>query len=228
MKIFCVIPALNEEETIKEVIEKTKPLVDQVVVVDDGSIDNTKKIAKDSGAVVLTHLVNRGQGAALETGNLYALRNGADVVVHFDADGQFMPEEIKDVLKPIINGEADMVLGSRFMGKESNMPTFKKIVIIPIARLVNRFVLGARMKLTDPQCGFRAMSRKALKEIRIKQNGMAHTSEIIYKIYKNNLKTKEVPITVKYNNFGQGFFSEERGGGGIRVLKDLIIAKLMD
>lgn len=228
MKIFCIIPALNEEGTIKEVIEKTKLLVEQVVVIDDGSTDNTKKIAKEAGAIVLTHLINRGQGASLETGNSYALSNGADAVFHFDADGQFMTSEIKDVLEPIIKNEVDVVLGSRFMGKKSNMPWFKKFFIIPIAHLVNRFVLGTKIDLTDPQCGFRAMNREALKKIKIEQNGMAHTSEILYKIYKNNLRIKEVPITVVYNQFGQSIFSEARGGGGIRVLKDLILNKLMD
>ena len=227
-KVFCVIPALNEGNKIKEVLRKVKPLVDQVVVVDDGSVDQTFKIAKSEDVVVLRHVINRGQGASLETGNKYASSKGADVVVHFDADGQFLAEEMRGLIEPVLSGEAEVVLGSRFMGKKSNMPLFKKSVIMPIAHLVNRFVLGAKMKLTDPQCGFRVLGKRALEKIDIKQNGMAHTSEIIYKIYKNNLKVKEIPITVIYDKFGQNIFKETRGGGGMKVLKDLIIAKLMD
>lgn len=228
MKVFCIIPALNEEGKISEVLKKVKPLVDEVVVIDDGSVDKTYELAKSAGVVVLRHIINRGQGASLETGNKYALLNGADVVVHFDADGQFLAEEINSLVDTILKDEAEVVLGSRFMGKGSNMPLFKKLIIMPIAHLVNRFVLGTKMKLTDPQCGFRVLGKRALEEINIDQNGMAHASEIIYKIYKNNLKIKEMPITVIYDKFGQSIFNEARGGGGIRVFKDLIIAKLMD
>lgn len=220
MKVFCIIPALNEEKTISKVIEEVRPLVDQVVVVDDGSIDATCKKAEESGARVLAHLINRGQGASLETGNKYAIAHGAEVVVHFDADGQFLAGEIKEIVAPIERGEAEVVLGSRFLNKKSDMPWFKEKIIIPIARIVNKLTLD--LSLSDPQCGFRALSRKALKKIRIKQDRMAHCSEILYKISKNKLKVKEVPITVIYYNFGQKF------SGGLRIIKDLLLAKLMD
>jgi len=227
-KIICVIPALNEEKNIADVLKQVVSLVDEVVVVDDGSSDKTAQVAKINGATVLRHIINRGQGASLQTGNEYARINNADIVVHFDADGQFLAKEIKELIAPIINNQAEVVLGSRFLDRKSNMPKFKEIIIMPIARFVNRFVLGSKIKLTDPQCGFRVLGRRALQEISIEQNGMAHASEIIYKIYKNNLKIKEMPITVLYNEFGQNIFSEARGGGGIRVLKDLLISKLID
>jgi glycosyltransferase involved in cell wall biosynthesis len=227
MKIYCIIPALNEEKYIGEVVAKVKPLVSEVVVVDDGSTDKTADLARSGGAVVLTHLLNSGQGASLETGNQYALKNGAEIIFHFDADGQFLTEEIPEVLAPILSGEAEAVFGSRFMGKESNMPDFKKKVIMPIARLVNRWLLG--VKLTDPQSGFRAMIATAWRKIPIEQKGMAHASEILAKAVKNKLIIKEVPIKVIYHRVGQGFFGGRGvGSGGIRIVKDIIMAKLME
>jgi glycosyltransferase involved in cell wall biosynthesis len=220
MKIFCIIPALNEEKYISEAVTMVKPLVDEVVVVDDGSNDKTADLAHAAGAVVLTHVLNCGQGASLETGNQYALSHGADIIFHFDADGQFSAEDIPEVLAPLLAGEAEAVFGSRFMGKESNMPEFKKKVIMPAARLVNRWLLG--IKLTDPQSGFRAMTATAWRKISIKQNGMAHASEILAKAVKNKIIIKEVPIKVIYRHFGQKF------SGGIRIIKDTILAKLME
>jgi len=220
MKTFCIIPAYNEEKTIGEVIDRVKPLVSKVVVVDDGSNDETKKLASERGAVVLSHIINRGQGAALETGNKYALNNGAEIIVHFDADGQFLAEEIKDIISPIVKGEADIVFGSRFLGKKSNLPWFKKYVIIPLAHLVNKIFIGAT--LTDPQNGFRAVSRETAKKITIEQDGMAHNTEIISKAFENNLKIKEIPVTIIYHDFGQRF------SGGLKIIKDLILARLIN
>ncbi len=230
MKIAVVIPAHNEETTIVETINKVKPLVSQVIIVDDGSTDHTYQLAKGQGASgpsgqrpgrvrVLRHIVNRGQGAALQTGSEYALANQADIIVHFDADGQFLAPEIKEVVKPIKSGDFEVVFGSRFLEKKSNIPWFKEHIIIPIAHLVNKLIIG--FSLTDPQSGFRAMSRKAGQKIKIENDGMAHCSEILYKVFKNNFKVKEVPITVVYHGFGQRF------GGGIKIVKDLLLAKLM-
>jgi len=220
MKTFCIIPAYNEATTIAEVIDKVKLMVDQIVVVDDGSSDKTKELSKARSAKILSHLINRGQGAALETGNQYALREGADIIVHFDADGQFLSEEIKDIISPIIKGEADIVFGSRFLGKKSNLPWFKKYVIIPLAHLINKIFTGSN--LTDPQNGFRAMSKKAASQIKIEQDGMAHNTEIISKAFNSGLKIKEIPVTIIYHNFGQRF------SGGLKIIKDLILARLIN
>lgn len=225
-KVFCVIPAFNEEKTIIKVIEDVKPFVDNVVVVDDASSDRTFELARSCGVVVLRHLINRGQGASLQTGNEYALKHGAEVVVHFDADGQFIASEIKEALEPILNDGYDVVLGSRFLGKESNIPWVKKNIFFPMARLVNRFLFGLKIpkdvKMTDPQSGFRVLSRKVVKTIKIEQDGMAHASEILSKIFKNNFKVKEVSITVIYHDFGQNFW------GGVRIVKDVFISKLIN
>ncbi|MFA6106606.1 MAG: glycosyltransferase family 2 protein [Patescibacteria group bacterium] len=219
MKVFCVIPAFNEEETIVEVIKSVKPFADGVIIVDDGSVDKTFELAKAQGVIALKHVINRGQGAALETGNRYAIKKGADIIVHFDADGQFSAEEINELASLIKSGQADIVFGSRFLGRESNMPAFKKLIIMPLARFMNRILFGA--DLSDPQCGFRAMSAKAVREIRIKNDGMAHCSEIIGKAFRSGLKIKEAPITVVYREFGQNM------SGGIRIIKDLIYSKFI-
>lgn len=214
-KIFCVIPAYNEEKNISHVVMKAKEYADEVIVVDDGSHDKTSLLAMEAGALVLRHIINRGQGAGLETGNRYAYRAGADIVVHFDADDQFVASEIGDIVSPLAFADAQVVFGSRFLTRKSNMPWIKKNIFMPLGRLVNRVMVGA--VLTDPQCGFRALSRDALGIISIQHDGMAHCSEIINKTFRNGLKAEEVPITVIYHDFGQRFF------GGVKIVQDLII-----
>ncbi|MBU0619724.1 MAG: glycosyltransferase family 2 protein [Patescibacteria group bacterium] len=219
MHIFCIIPAWNEEQTITEVIQKVKPLVDEVVVIDDGSTDKTYELALKQNIIVLRHIINRGQGAALETGNQYALQKNADIIVHFDADAQFCANEISEIVKPIATGKYDVVFGSRFLEKKSNIPWVKKHVHLVLAKIINK--LFYNISLSDPQSGFRALSKKAVRKIRIKNNDMAHCSEIIHKSFQNKLRIKEVPITVVYHNFGQKFSK------GIEVVKDLVLEKII-
>ncbi len=214
---------------IAEVVDAVKPYVDEIVVVDDGSVesvetqdfasnDKTQNLAS-LRVVVLRHIINRGQGAALQTGTRYALESGADIIVHFDADGQFAAEEIGDVVKPIIKGEADVVFGSRFLSRQSDIPWFKKNIIIPLARLFNKIFLG--VNLTDPQSGFRALSRDAARRINIEQDRMSHCSEILYKASSGGFKIKETPITVIYHDFGQRF------SGGMKIIKELFLGRLI-
>lgn len=225
LKIFCVMPAYNEEGKITETIQSAKPYVDEIIVVDDGSCDLTYERARKTGVTVLRHIINRGQGAALETGDLFALKRGADLIVHFDADGQFSAPEIRDIIKPIISGEVDVVFGSRFMGKEANFPWFKKNIIYPVGRIINNCVLSGS-GLSDPQNGFRALSRRAAEKIVIQNDGMAHNSEIQREAVRN-FRYREVPVTVKYSGFGQGIFSGRgRGAGGLKIILDLFLSKL--
>jgi len=219
MKKICVIPAYNEQEHIAAVIERVRPFAAEIVVVNDCSHDQTAAIALSAGATVISHPINRGQGAALQTGNEYALKNGADIIIHFDADNQFQAEEIPDMTQPIEKGEAEAVLGSRFLSKKSNLPALKRRVIMPLGRLVNRLFFGIR--LSDPQSGFRALNRTAVEKIKIENDGMAHCSEILHQLFAKKIKTVEVPITVVYYEFGQ------RLGGGIRIIKDLLIKKII-
>ena len=221
--IFCIIPAYNEEKNILKVVKDVINEVDKVIIVDDASIDNTINLLKNNiiskKLTILKHIINRGQGASLQTGNDYAIANNAKIIIHFDADGQFLAKEIKDIIKPIKDKQADIVLGSRFLEKKSKMPWLKEKIIMPLARLINR--IFAKNTLTDPQSGFRAMNDYAINKLRIEQDRMAHCSEIINKITINNLKVKEVPITVIYNEFGQKF------SGGINIIKDLIVGQLL-
>ena len=218
--IFIIVPAHNEEKNIENVLLKLTQNYNNIIVVDDASTDKTVQIVKNFPIVLLRHKINRGQGASLETGNQYAFDNGADIIVHFDADGQFLVEEIKDIIQPIIQKNYDIVLGSRFLEKKSKMPWFKKHIIHYIARIINRIFFG--IKLSDPQSGFRALSVKAAQKIKIEQDQMAHCNEILHKIFKYKLKIKEVPVTVIYNGFGQGFI------GGLKILRDLIFKKIIN
>lgn len=220
MKTICVIPAWNEAQRIANVVKAVLPVVDQVVVVDDCSQDETSRLAAQAGATVLRHLVNRDQGAALRTGTKYALQHGAEIIVHFDADGQMRAEDIPVVIQPIKAGEADVVFGSRFLDQQTKMPKFKRYVIMPLAKLVNMIFL--RVKLTDPQSGFRALSRTAAEQISWQQDGKAHCSEILALVHRKKLRILEVPVTIIYHNFGQKL------SGGLRILKDMILAKLIN
>ncbi|MEI6528848.1 MAG: glycosyltransferase family 2 protein [Candidatus Falkowbacteria bacterium] len=220
MKISCVVPAFNEEKNISLVISKLKPFVNEIIIVDDASSDRTFQIASQSEAIVVRHIINRGQGAALRTGTQLALDRGADIIIHFDADDQFQAAEIPEMLAPLLNNEADAVLGSRFLSKKSNLPKLKNNLIMPLARLINRLFFNIR--LSDPQSGFRALSRVSAQKLKIENDGMAHCSEIIYKLFKNNDRVIEVPITVVYHEYGQKL------SGGFKIIKDILIQKLIN
>jgi len=230
MKIYCIIPAYNEANNIGRVIAEVLPLVDKVVVVDDASTDNTVEVAKQAGAQVLKHFINRGQGASLRTGTHYALSVGADIIIHFDADGQFLSSDLPTLLKPLKNNEADIVFGSRFLQTSpkplgegglsiNNIPKTKRYLIMPLAHLVNRVFFG--IKLTDPQSGLRAFTAVAGTKLNWREDRMAHCSEILALAHQNHLRIKEVPMTVIYHHFGQRF------SGGFKILKDLFLNKLI-
>ncbi len=219
MKIFCVIPAFNEEKNIAKTAVGVLNYVDHLIIVDDCSKDKTinevEKI-KNEKTTLLKHPINLGQGAALQTGNEYALKKGADIIVHFDADGQFLAEEIKKLTKLILEDDCDIVFGSRFLDIKSDIPKFKKNVIMPIAKIFNRIFF--QIKTSDPQSGFRAMKAEIAEKIKIENDRMAHCTEILAKAHK--FKIREVSITVIYEEFGQKF------SGGLRIIKDLIFKKI--
>ncbi len=197
-EVFIVIPAYNESSSIGKVIGQIKKQgYERIVIVDDGSKDNTAKTAEKRGAVVLKHLINRGQGAALKTGIDYALKQGAEVIVTFDADGQFLAKEIKKLVNSL-DRKTHVVLGSRFLGNAQNIPFMKKL-ILKIGIIVVRILYGIRV--TDSQNGFRALTREAAEKIEISSNRMEHAGEIMHEIVKNNLSYKEVPVTVVYSDY---------------------------
>lgn len=196
MKIVAVIPAYNEEERIEKAVLDAAQFVSQVVVVDDCSRDATGTKARQSGAHLLTHLINRGQGAALQTGTDFALqRLGADVIVHFDADGQMCGSDILPMITPIAVGSADVTLGSRYLGEVTNIPFSRRLM----HQLIPQFTfLFSGLWLTDAHCGFRALSRTAAQSIRITLDRMAHASEIPDQIATKKLRYIEVPVTIRY------------------------------
>lgn len=222
--VFIVIAAYNEEHSVPKVIKELHEAgYKNVVVVDDGSKDNTFKAALDAGATVLQHLVNRGQGAALKTGIDYALEQGADIIVTFDADGQHRVEDIPAITKPVASGEVDVTFGSRFLKKDSGVPFVRKI-LLKIGILVLWIFYG--VKMTDAHNGFRALSRNAAEKIRITSDRMAHASEIVEEVHRLRLKYKEVPVTIRYTKEtmrkGHGSFSE-----GCRILYNMIMKKFL-
>ncbi|MBN1326053.1 glycosyltransferase family 2 protein [Candidatus Falkowbacteria bacterium] len=217
--VWIIIPAHNEEENISKVINDLKEFTSNIVVVNDGSTDNTSQICKTNGVIVVDHLVNRGQGASLQTGNEFALSCGAEIIVHFDADGQHRVADLEKVIEPLLNGQADIVFGSRFLEKNSKVHWFKKYFILKPAIFFNWFFTG--LKLSDAHNGFRALSQEAAKKIKIEQDGMAHATEIMNLVRQKNLRHIEVPVEIIYQEFGQGII------GGLKIIEDLFISKLI-
>jgi polyprenyl-phospho-N-acetylgalactosaminyl synthase len=217
--VWIVIPAYNEAKNISGVISRLKEITSNIVIVDDCSGDNTAEVIRGSGVKLLQHIINRGQGAALQTGNEFALSQGAEIIVHFDADGQMQIKDIAGVIDPIANGQADVVFGSRSLNKKSQTPWTKKYFIHYPGIIFNWLFTG--VKLTDAHCGFRALSKNAAEKIVITQDGMAHATEILDQVRQHNLKYQEVPVEILYHNYGQRFSS------GFRIIRDLILAKIV-
>lgn len=216
---LAIVPAYNEEKRIAQVIVDLLTEVDSVIVIDDASSDMTAEVARAAGATVLQHEINRGQGAAFETGHEYARNLGADYVIHFDGDGQFDVSDVAPALAELKNHEADILFGSRFLGKGSNMPWSKKYIIHPLGKFVDRFFGG--LPLSDVHNGFRILSKKALQKIVITQDRMAHATEIPVLAKRHNLSYREFPVKVTYHEYGQS------GLGGFHVVKDLLTGTLL-
>jgi len=192
---WIVVAAYNEADCLGATLQSLCQHYENVVVVDDGSRDATHSLALHYPAWVLKHVINCGQGAALQTGIDFALSHGAEIIVTFDADGQHAVEDICIVTKPIQKGEADVVLGSRFLGRTIDMPRSRWFVL-KLAVLFTRVV--SRIRVTDTHNGLRAFSQLAARKIRIRQNRMAHASEIIDQIRFHHLRYCEAPTTVRY------------------------------
>lgn len=195
-KVFIVIPAKDEGKRIGEVIKSTQTCgYSNVVVVDDGSTDNTAEVAKSMNATVLHHIVNLGPGAATQTGITYALRSGADIIVTIDADTQHYPEDICKLVEPLLEDEYDLVIGSRFLHHGNKIP-FIRIVYNKIANIITFLVTGTR--LTDSQTGMKAFTKEFIGNSELKYNGFEFCIEMIRFIGLNRSKYIEIPIKVKY------------------------------
>lgn len=220
--LFIIIPAYNEQTILATVVAGIRAeLAAQIVVVDDGSAPALTLKGEMAGVQLIRHCVNLGQGAALATGIEYALHNGADILVTFDADGQHDPKDIPALLAPIIKDEADIALGSRFLEKASNIRVIRKLLIRG-ARLFHYVLTGLRM--TDAHNGLRAMNRKAATKIRITENRMSHATEIILEIKRQGLRWKEVPVHVLYTPYSRS--KGQASANSIRIFFDVVLHKL--
>jgi glycosyltransferase involved in cell wall biosynthesis len=194
-KTIAAIPAYNEEKHIEEIVTKTLHYVDQVIVVDDGSVDRTGERARGAGAEVVTHDKNSGKGVAINTAFKAAREINPNAMVLLDADGQHSPEEIPSLLDPVLNSQADMVVGSRFL-KNNHIPKYRMLGQTVLNITTN---LGSGIKLTDTQSGFRAFSRKAIERMALKETGFAVESEMQFMAGRYGLKVTEVPIETNYD-----------------------------
>ena len=196
MKITIGIPAYNEEKNIASIITKLKKITDSIIVCDDGSSDMTSDISKNLGAIVITHKKNMGYGVAINSIFQKAKELNIDLLVTFDADGQHRVEDIEKVVEPIKNNTADLVIGSRFLDKKSNVPNYRKIGIKVITKITNASI---KKKLTDSQSGFRAYNKQVLSQISPSDIGMGISTEILIKSSSKGLRIMEVPITILYS-----------------------------
>ena len=195
MKITVGIPAYNEEKNIAKIIVKLKKTVDQIIVCDDGSTDSTSEIAESLGATVVKHAKNSGYGMAIRSIFLKSREINADILVTLDADGQHKIEDINKIIKPVVDGEADISIGSRFLKEDSNTPGYRKLGVKIITKVTNS---SLSEKITDAQSGFRAYNNKVLQSLTPADSGMGISTEILIKSSNLGLKIVEVPTEIQY------------------------------
>ncbi|HEX9986707.1 MAG TPA: glycosyltransferase family 2 protein [Thermoanaerobaculia bacterium] len=234
-QVFVVVPAYNEGAAVYGVIAELVAHYPNVVVVDDGSGDATAEEAKRAGAKVVRHALNRGQGAALQTGIEYALRRNAEVIVTFDADGQHRVEDIAALVHALEQTNADVAIGSRFLhdiaakehgqrttdnGQRSTIPPLRRFTL----RLAVRFMrLTSGVALTDAHNGLRAFRRDAARKIRITLDGMAHASELVDQISEHGLRVTEVPVVIRYSEYSMN--KGQSSAAAFRIAFDYLIQR---
>lgn len=220
--VFIVVPAYNESTTLQLVVKQLLTHGYTPVVVDDGSAKTLKPFVSTASAFFIRHRVNLGQGAALQTGIDFAISKNAAYIVTFDADGQHDATNINELLQTLIETNSDIVLGSRFMtGSVHNMPGKRKR-LLKLARYINYFFSG--LLLTDAHNGLRVMTYAAAKKIQLRENRMAHATEILSQIKNNKLKYIEAPATVLYTDY-----SRQKGQtvwSSFRIFFDILLNKV--
>jgi glycosyltransferase involved in cell wall biosynthesis len=216
-----VVPAYNEATTVGEVVARLREFCPNIVVIDDCSSDRTAERARVAGACVLRHPINLGQGAALQTGITYALQRGADHIVTFDADLQHRAEDVPRMLAALSESGADFALGSRFLGSAQNLDRMRKLVL-KAAVIFTRLTTG--LKLTDAHNGIRAMTRRGAASLRIRQNRMAHASEVLQQIARTRLPYIEVPVTVEYTSYSRA--KGQRLSNSVNIVLELFTGAL--
>jgi len=223
--VYIIVPVFNEGFTIRKVVVSLLEYGFSVIVVDDASTDNSYSSIKDLNIHYLLHEVNLGQGAAIQTGIEYALTKGdAKIFATFDGDGQHRVEDVMEMIAPIEKNEADIVMGSRFLPGAFSNASFIRKAAIQTARIINFLFTG--LWLTDAHNGLRVFNRKTASLLDLKENGMAHASEILFRVAKYKLRVKEMPVHILYTDYsrkkGQSIFS------GIKIFFDLVFNRIFD
>ncbi len=198
IKILVCIPAFNEAKTIAEIIRKSKKYADGIIVYDDGSTDDTYEVANSAGATVIRNPKNNGYGVAIRSLFQAAKEQNADIMVTLDSDGQHNPDQIPQLIEPLLKQRFDMVIGSRFLNNndKEKIPRYRSFGIKTITKLTQAASYGG---ITDSQSGFRAYNKNALSKINLFEDGMAVSIEILLRAKEKNLLTTEVPITINYD-----------------------------
>jgi glycosyltransferase involved in cell wall biosynthesis len=221
-RTWIVIPAYNEANRLGRVLAELCAHYPHVVVVDDGSEDGTAEVALRYPVWLLQHVVNLGQGAALATGIGFAVQQGADIVVTCDADGQHQVRDIARLIEPILQGQAEVVLGSRFLGETVNIPRVRRW-LLRLGVIFTRLTTG--LDITDTHNGLRAFSRTAAEQLQIRQNRMAHASEILHQISRHRWRYCEVPVTIRYD--AETLAKGQRSWNALRILGELLVGWLI-
>ncbi len=216
-KIIAAIPAYNEEKYIGTVVLKTKQYVGEVIVVDDGSTDQTGNVARLAGATVIQHKRNKGYGASIQALLAEARRRDPDILILLDADSQHNPDEIPSLIKPIFDG-SDLIIGSRVQ-QSSNIPRYRRIGL-RVLSYFSRILSGE--KVADSECGLRALSSKAIAELKLTQNGMAISAEMIATAAERGLKIVEVPVSAIYTKDGSTLNPLVHGLGNLALIITMI------
>jgi glycosyltransferase involved in cell wall biosynthesis len=222
--VYVVIPAYREAAVLGATLEGLLDSGYSIVVVDDGSPDDTQEVLRRFPVHNLRHPVNMGQGAALQTGVDYALLQGADLIVHFDADGQHPPDRIPAMLAPLEAGECDITTGSRFLDSATMR------LVPPARRLLLRAAvivsgLLTRVWLSDAHNGFRALTRRAAQQIRFRENGSAHATEFLDQARHAGLRIREVPVAIRYTEYSRQ--KGQRAADSVNILIDVLLRKVL-
>jgi glycosyltransferase involved in cell wall biosynthesis len=200
IKIIAAIPCFNEEQFIGNIVSKARKYVDEVIVVDDGSTDKTEQAASKAGAKVVAHKKRQGAGAATRSAFEAAKKYNADVLITLDGDGQHNPDEIPQILAPILVGKADLVIGSRFLRQNlQKPPKYRKFGIDVITWLYN---VGSRYKVSDSQSCFRAYTRRLIDSVNLTENGFGFSVQALIQARRKGFIIKETPISCIYHSNG--------------------------
>lgn len=216
--IYIIVPAFNESKVIKKTLSELKIFFKNIIVIDDGSEDDTKEIAKSMGVILLHHPINLGQGASISSAiNFLKKMKDLDGAITFDADGQHSAQDAVSFAEEILICDEDIIFGSRFLMHSQNIPLTKRAVL-SVVKMMSNFFLG--LKHTDAHNGLKAFNKKALDKLSLKIDRYGFETEIIAQLKKHNLKYKELPTNIVYNDYSLKKGQSLRNG--IRVLESIV------